>query len=137
MKKNAFWFYLLASVLGVVSIVLPTFFIPDLKQYDSPLFPLIRTGIEAFSIWSISLLILSGFVVKLLSNLSSWKIGLITMALFPILAIIELIFDSSSHNMLPFEFILYAVYSVPAIIGAYIAQGIRKVLGKKESAYHL
>jgi hypothetical protein len=29
--------------------------------------------------------------------------------------------------LFPIEFILYAVCSVPAIIGAYIAQGIQKV----------
>jgi hypothetical protein len=130
MKTNIFWFYLLTSILGIISIVLPTFFIPDLKQYDSPLFPLIRTGIEGISFWSFGLLLLSGFGVKLLSNLSGWKIGLTTMALFPILAIFEMFVDSSSHNMFPFEFIFYAVYSIPAIIGAYIAQGIKKVLIK-------
>lgn len=130
MKTNVFWFYLLASILGVISIVLPTFFLPDLKQYDSPLFPLIRTAIEGISIWSFGLLLLSGFGVKLLSKLSGWKIGLTTMALFPMMVIFEMFVDSSSHNMFPIEFILYAAYSVPAIIGAYIAQGIKKVLGK-------
>jgi hypothetical protein len=130
MKTNVIWTYLLASILGVISIVLPTFFLPDLKQYDSPLFPLIRTGIEGISIWSFGLLLLSGFGVKLLSRLSGWKIGLTTMALFPIMAIFEMIVDSSSHNMFPIEFIFYALYSVPAIIGAYIAQGIQKVLRK-------
>jgi uncharacterized membrane protein YjjP (DUF1212 family) len=94
------------------------------------LFSLIRTGIEGISIWSFSLLLLSGLGVKLLSNLSGWKIGLTTMALFPIMAIFEIIVDSSSHNMFPFEFIGYALYSIPAIIGAYIAQGIQKVLGE-------
>jgi hypothetical protein len=68
--------------------------------------------------------------VKLLSNFSGWKIGLTTMALFPIMAIFEMFVDSSSHSMLPIEFIFYAAYTVPAIIGAYIAQGIQKVLGK-------
>jgi hypothetical protein len=130
MKKNVFWFYFLASILGVISIVIPTFFLPDLKHYDSPLFPLIRTGIEGISIWSFSLLLLSGLGVKLLSNLSGWKIGLTTMALFPIMAIFEIIVDSSSHIMFPFEFIGYALYSIPAIIGTYIAQGIQKVLAE-------
>lgn len=130
MKTNVLWIYFLASILGVMSIVLPTFFLPDLKQYDSPLFPLIKTGIEGISIWSFGLLLLSGFGVKLWSKLSGWKIGLTTMALFPIMVIFEMIVDSSSHNLFPFEFILYAVYSVPAMIGAYLAQGINKVLGR-------
>ena len=131
MKKNIFGFYFLASVLGIVSIVLPTFFLPDLKQYDSPLFPIIRTGIEGISIWSFGLLLLSGFCVKLLSKLPWWKIGLTTMALFPIMAILEMFVDSSSHNVFPIEFIIYALYSAPAIGGAYIAQGIKKNSGKK------
>lgn len=127
MKTDVIWIYLLTSILGVISIVLPTFFLPDLKQYDSGLFPLIRTGIEGISMWSLGLLFLSGFGVKLLSKLSGWKIGLTTMALFPIMAIFEMFVVSGSHNLFPIEFILYAVYSVPAIIGAYIAQGIQKV----------
>lgn len=130
MKINVVWIYLLASILGVISIVLPIFFLPDLKQYDSPLFPLIRTGIEGISVWSFGLLLLSGFVVKLLSKLAGWKIGLATMALFPLLAVLEMIVDSSSHNMLPFELIGYALYSVPGIIGAYLAQGTKNILGR-------
>ena len=133
MKTNVIWIYLLTSIFGVISIVLPTFFLPDLKQYDSPLFPIIRTGFEGISIWSFGLLLLSGFGVKLLSKLSGWKIGLATMAFFPILAIIEMIVDSSSHNLLPFEFIGYALYSVPGIIGAYLAQGTNKILGRREA----
>ena len=133
MKINVIGIYLLASILGVISIVLPTLFLSDLKQYDSPLFPQIRTGIEGISIWSFGLLLLSGFSVKLLSNISSWKIGLTTMALFPIMAIFEMFADSSSHNMFPFEFILYAVYSVPALIGAYLAQGINKIFSGNQS----
>jgi hypothetical protein len=52
------------------------------------------------------------------------------MALFPIIVLLEMIVDSSSHNMFPFEFILCAVYSVPAIIGAYLAQGTNKIIGR-------
>jgi hypothetical protein len=130
MKKNIFSFYFLAAILGVISIALPTFFLQDLKQYDSPLFPRIRTGIEGISIWSFGLLFLSGFGVKLLSTLPGWKIGLTTMALFPIMAIFEIFADSSSHKIFILEFILYALYSVSAIFGAYLGQGIKKVLNK-------
>ena len=131
MKTNKFSFYFLASILGLISIVVPTLFLPELKQYEAPLFPLIRTGIEGISTWSFGLLFLSGFGMKFFSNLSSWKIGLTIMALFPIMAIFEILVDSSSHNMLPIEFIFYLVYSIPAIFGAYLAEGIKLVLGRK------
>jgi hypothetical protein len=125
MKANVFWFYLLASILGVISIVLPTFFLTDLKEYDAPLFPIVRTGLEGISLWSFALLLLSGFGVQLLSQLPNWKIGLTTMALFPIMVLCEIMVDTSSHSMFPIEFILYLMYSIPAMIGAYIAQKIK------------
>ncbi len=131
MKSKKIIFYLLASILGLISIVIPTLFMPELKQYEAPLFPLIRTGIEGISTWSFGLLFLSGFGMKYFSNLSGWKIGLTIMALFPIMAIFEILVDSSSHNMLPIEFIFYIVYSIPAILGAYLAEGIKLVLGTK------
>jgi hypothetical protein len=47
------------------------------------------------------------------------------------MAVIEIFVDSSSHNMIPFEFILYAVYSIPAMVGAYLAEGIKLALRNK------
>lgn len=127
MKNNALWIYLLTSVLGVVSIVLPTFFHAGLKHYESPVFTLIRIGIEGISMWSFAFLFSTGFVMRSFTKLPGWKIGLATMALFPIIALIELmIFDSTSHNLLPIEFILYAIYTTPGIIGAYIGQGVQR-----------
>src|SRR5680860_1271904 len=122
MKQKSWLMYLLISVLGVLSIVLPIFLQPDIKHYESPLFPLIRTGIEGFSLWSFAFLFSTGFAIRFLTKLPSWKIGLTTITLFPVMAILEVIVDSSSHNMLPFEFIFYAVYTIPAIIGANLAQ---------------
>ena len=120
------------SILGMISIVLPVFFLDDLKHYDSPLFPLIRTGIEGISMYSLSFLIFSGFIVKLFSDVPSWKIGLMSMILFPLAAICEMIADSSSHNMFPIEFIFYGFYTIPAIIGAYTSQLIKSFVIKKK-----
>lgn len=118
MKQDVLLTYLLISVLGVISIVLPVLFLPDLMEYDSSLFPMIRTGIEGISLWSFGFLFLSGFGMKFFSKLSGWKIGLLTMALFPVLALFEMIVvDPTSHNLLPFEFILYGFYTIPGIIG--------------------
>jgi|TARA_B110000091_G_C13511519_1_gene348633 hypothetical protein len=120
------------AILGMSSIVLPVFFLDDLKHYDSPLFPLIRTGIEGISMYSLGFLIFSGFIVKLFSAVPSWKIGLMSMILFPLAAICEMIADSSSHNMFPIEFIFYGFYTIPAIIGAYTSQLIKSFVIKKK-----
>lgn len=111
------------SILGLLSMILPLYFLGDsIKLYESPLFPLLRTAIEKPSPYFLPFLFLSAFVVKLFSNLPSWKIGLMSMALLPLAAICEMIADSSSHNLFPFEFIFYGIYTIPATIGAYTAQ---------------
>jgi hypothetical protein len=119
------------AILGMSAIVLPVLFLNDLKHYDSPLFPLIRTGIEGMSIYSLGFLILSGFIVKLFSDESYWKIGLMSMVLFPIAAICEMIVDLSSHNMFPLEFIFYGFCTIPAVFGAYLSQFIRRIVMRK------
>ena len=132
MKLNNPSAFIAISILGMLSIILPVFILGDLKPYESPLFPLIRTGIEGISLYSISFLFLSGFIVKLLSKPSFWKIGLMSMALFPLATFCEMIFDSASHNMFPFEFILYAIYTIPAIMGAAASQVLKRFVIKKE-----
>jgi len=136
MKLNNALAYIAISILGILSIIVPVFILGDLKPYESPLFPLIRTGIEGISRYSFLFLLLSGFIVKLFSGIPSWKIGLMSMVLFPLAAFCKMIVDSSSHNMFPFEFIFYGIYTIPAIIGAYISQVIRGFFIKKMKPGH-
>lgn len=131
MKFNSTFSLVTIAVLGMISILVPVFILENLRQYDSPLFPMIRAGIEGISSYSFLFLLLSGFIVKLFSDVAPWKIGLMSMALFPIAAICEMIYDSSSHSMFPFEFIFYALYTFPAILGALISQGIKRIVVKK------
>jgi hypothetical protein len=104
MKTNVFWFYLLASISGIISMVLQHFFIPDLKQYDSPLFPLIRTGIEGISFWVLAYYF-KRFWCQIIKQFIRLENRFNNNGAFPILAIFEMFVDSSSHNMFPFEFI--------------------------------
>ena len=119
------------SILGMLSIILPVFILGDLKPYDSPLFPLIRTGIEGISKFSLFFLFLSGFLIKFFSDLSVWKIGLASMMLFPLAAFLEMTVDNSSHNMFPIEFIFYAIYTLPSVLGASVSQIIKKINFKR------
>jgi len=123
---------LLISVFGIVSVILPVLFLPNLKHYEAPLFPLLRTGIEGMSLWSLGFLYLTGLIGRLFVNLSGWKIGLLTIVLFPLTAICEMIVDPTSHDMFPIEFFFYALYSIPAMLGAYTIQGIESFDPNKE-----
>ena len=119
-----------STLLGLVSIIAPVYILGDLKPYNSPLFPLIRTGIEGLSKYSLSFLFLSGFFVKAISKAPFWLVGIMSMFIFPLAAICEMIADSGSHNLFPLEFFLYTLFSIPSIISAFTAHSIKLILLK-------
>lgn len=120
--------FVLAAILGLLSIIIPPLLTPQTQYYDSPLFPLIGTGIENLSLNGISFLFLSGIVLGFLCPKRAWLWGLGTMFLFPVLAFAEMIADPYSHNLWPFEFIIYGLMTIPGIGGAYTGIWVRKML---------
>lgn len=125
--------FLLIAILGLLSILVPALLNSDLKQYEAPLFPWLRTALEGISMYSFALLFISGAIVKYVSEPSFWKIGFMSMVLFPIATILEIIVDSTSHNLFPFEFILYAVYATPAIVGAFFSHKLNGFIQRKRA----
>jgi len=118
----------LIAIFGLIAVILPVILNlnESIERDDSPLFPLIRDGVEGISYWTFLFLFFTGFIMKKFTPLEGWKVGLLTMAFFPIVTFLEIISDSSSHNLWPIEFVFYSVYSIPAIIGAYLSHFLLK-----------
>lgn len=127
MKKNQLYATVLIPILGLLAIVVPAYFTSTNSiTYPDSLFPLIRLAVEKISYWSAILLFFTGFIMKFFTSLNGWKVGLLTIALLPVITFLEIIADSSSHNLWPIEFVFYAVFSIPAIIGAWLSHFLRK-----------
>ncbi len=122
--------FILGATLGLLAIVVPPLFIPGIKFYEAPLFPIVRTGIEELSLWAILCLFLSGMFLGFIRPKHAWLWGLATMFLFPIFAVIEMVADPYSHNLWPIEFTLYGFMTIPGIVGAYIGAFIRRKFAK-------
>ncbi|PKL43121.1 MAG: hypothetical protein CVV39_08720 [Planctomycetes bacterium HGW-Planctomycetes-1] len=135
--------FAIGAVLGLISIIIPPLWIVDVKAYESPLFPMVRTGIEGMSEWSLLFLFLSGMLLGIIypkrQPLYGRLLGVIypkhellwgisTMSLFPILAFIEMSVMPNSRNLWPIEFVIYGFCTIPGIIGAYIGAFIRRKL---------
>lgn len=118
--------FAIGAALGIISVIIPPIWIVDVKAYESPLFPMLRTGIEGMSGWSFLFLFLSGMFLGVICPQHKLLWGISTMSLFPILAFMEMMKDPYSHNLWPIEFILYGVAAIPGIVGAYIGAFIRK-----------
>jgi len=65
------------------------------------------------------LLFCLGFMLGLAGSRIWFILGLLTIFIFPINAVYEMNIDPSSHNLWPFEFFIYILFTVPALIGAF------------------
>ena len=57
-------------------------------------------------------------------RLNPWLSGLCLFFIFPLTSIIEGIVYSGSHNLIPFEFIGFFIFSLPSVIGVYIGRNL-------------
>jgi hypothetical protein len=123
--------WLLVPLLGYIAFVLPVLISPPAHHYGAVLF---QTYTDArYSLgWSNGLLLLFlgvglGFFVTNREGLT----GCLSVILLPILAVIEMIKDGTSHNLWPFEFVGYAFMAGIVIIGSLMGQRLRRLRERK------
>jgi hypothetical protein len=112
----------LVAMAGFVAFVAPAAFHPPARMPSAPLFPLVRAVVENPRLASFIGLAALGVVAGLFCRTRWYLLGLVTMAVFPLCTFAEMAADRTSHNLFPIEFIMYAIYSIPAILGAAAAQ---------------
>lgn len=133
-KKLLLWF-IICAIVGFLCVTLPPYFVGIKKYYDSPLFPYIRTAIEnqggkAFKV-SFIMLFIEGIFIGILRPKYWLLLSVATISIFSITSIVEGIYDSSSHNLIPFEFVIYTFFSIPVCLGALISKFIINKFRKK------
>ncbi len=82
--------------------------------------------IDGMRIESLHFMLLSGLLLGKARPQHAWIIGLATMAAFPVIALVEVIVDPTSHNLLPLEFIGYGLMTLPGLFGALCGRALRR-----------
>ena len=123
-----------AVVLGLTSVCLPVF-VFNLPLRPAPLSPAVSTAVEELSWLALILLFASGVAVGFLSSspIQPLVLGVLTTVALPLIAVAEMIVAPRSHNLWPIEVFIYILLSLPAIVGAYLAYGIRGAFRKRLS----
>ena len=111
---------LVAPVAGLLALWIASRITGVPKPHDAPLFPWIRDIVEGFGWVHIVALVLVGLLLGLASRRRPWLLGFLAIAWLPVAAIAEMVVDSTSHNMFPFEFAMYGFYGVAAGLGAVL-----------------
>ena len=86
--------------------------------------------VDGMQLISLPYLLLVGFGCGLAVPHRFWVAGLASMSLFPVLAVVGMLRDSTSHNLLGMEFIIYGFLTLPALFGAAVGKVIRDLLAR-------
>jgi len=129
MKKSisAFIAAFVAPILGFLSVYIPVALLKREEHlFDGvPFYGITRIIFDNLEFApTIMLLFIAGCLLGYLGERIWWLVGILTMIAFPISAIYEMKISPTSHNLWPFEFALYGVVCIPAIVGAFIGSKI-------------
>jgi hypothetical protein len=117
-----------ASIFGLLAMILPVLIFPPAYWYDAPLFPVVRNAVEHVGREQLVLLFAVGIVLGFLSKIRPLVLGGASISLLPLTAIAEMAVDPTSHNLFPLEFMVYGFYGCIVAIGVLIAQRIRSYI---------
>ena len=128
LKINKWLGIILAALLGMAALLLPVIGIPPSPDKEEYFLPIVLTAI-GHSSWDTTfpLLVMAGFIPAYISLVKFWEIPMVTIATFIVWLFLDVVdayvFDRiERHNLLPFELILYGLYSMPGMLGAFIAK---------------
>ena len=117
--------FLLAPILGLLSLILPVLGSP--RRVAAPLFPLVATGVKHIGLSTLGLLVLSGIVLGgAFGGRASWAASLVVFAAMPFIILAEVMVDPTSHNLFPFELVMYGALSLIALVGSGIGILVRR-----------
>jgi hypothetical protein len=100
----------------LVSIILETPSTPK-GEYHYSSFLSNNYGITAGILYFIA-----GLAVGYLMELKPWLVGICLILIFPLTSLYEGTIYRGSHNLIPFEFLLFLLYSLPSMVGAYLGK---------------
>lgn len=122
--------------LGYASWVLPRIFVPGSTPVKiSPLISVL-TDVERSRNYSILCLALTGLVLGLLDPRRGPQWGAATVLPIFSFATLEGMLNLTPHNLYGIEVIMYAVFTLPAVIGGYVGRVLRRVISRARRMPH-
>lgn len=131
MKSKEISILILSPILGFLAFLIPELFGTSIDLKDVFTISFIEDIYKSMIfIPTLILLIIIGFVLGFISPRQWFLLGLLTIIIFPIASLYEIIISRTSHNLWPIEFALYCFFAIPAILGAYMGNRIKSRLKK-------
>lgn len=120
-KKSIYFKCLLLFCVGIIILFSCNLFKQQIAvEGEYHYSQLLRSNYLTFP--AIMLFVITGFLVGYFWQLNPWFTGLSLYFVFPMVSLIEATIYKGSHNLIPFEFVIFFGFSLPAIIAAYLGK---------------
>ena len=116
-------------IFGYASWVLPRVLVPGPVEGHVPLLIHFSTHVERAKFYSILCLAITGLILGLLDSKRPVLWGAATGLPIGVFALVEAFLGLASHNLLGIELVMYAIFTIPSIMGALLGSFIFKRLG--------
>lgn len=124
-----------ALILGYASWVLPVVLIPGPVEDEIPIMIHFSTDPDIANFFTLLSLAVSGILLGLLSQ-SNYKrstlLGSATGLPIVVLSFVEVFLGLASHSLLGIELFMYALFTIPAVLGALLGTFLKIHFGRKE-----
>jgi hypothetical protein len=120
----------ITAIAGFAAFIAPVMLAPPTALPKAPLFPIVREAVEHLRPASFIAIAIVGFFAGLLARTHWPLLGLATVAMLPVCMAAELFVDPTSHNLFPIELVMYAAFSIPAILTAALGRLARKIVSR-------
>jgi hypothetical protein len=112
--------YIILGVLGLLIIFISSLF-------QKVIIPIEQRDFSHFLNYNFTKVVgciffIIGLLIGYFSRLNPLYVGLSLFSIFPLTSLAESIINKGSHDLIPFEFIMYFFYSLPTIFAVYIAR---------------
>ncbi len=114
--------------LGYASWVLPRIFIPGGTAVQIPPLISVLTDVERARNYSILCLAVTGLLLGLLDPRRGPQWGAATVLPIFSFATLEGVLNLARHNLYGIEVIMYAVFTLPAVLGGYVGRFLRQLI---------
>ena len=112
---------LLGAMIMVALIYLQGKPFPDPGEYHYS--RLLRNN---FTGMAVGFYVVAAFALGIRFRYNPFRVGISLIGIFPITAVVEATYYRGSHNLIPFEFFIYFLYALPAVMAAFAGNWLFK-----------
>ncbi len=121
-----------AAAFGFTAVVLPSLFEPPLRPTAAVFLPVVGNAVMLLTRYvrsRMAYVFLAGLAGTFVTGAPPWLVGAATMVLFPLWSLLDAAMAGpQSHSLLGIEFIIYAFFAIPAVIGAGVGIIARSIV---------